>query len=173
MYRILALDLDGTLTNGKKSTFTVKNGTKGSPGYTPVKGTDYWTAADIAEREGVTLCLECHKNTYTERLEDALELMEAIHSPHFRMYWQPFQWKEIEDNLAYAERIAPFARHIHVFQWKDKLKLPLRDGKAEWRGYLSKFSVPRTLLLEFMPDGNLSTLKTEAATLKTIVGGEE
>ncbi len=152
-------------------------GRKNGEGYTEDEKKELFAqcraAADIAEREGVTLCLECHKNTYTERLEDALELMEAIHSPHFRMYWQPFQWKEIEDNLAYAEQIAPYACHIHVFQWKDKLKLPLRDGMEEWRGYLSKFSVPRTLLLEFMPDGNLSTLKTEAATLKTIVGGEE
>lgn len=47
-----------TLTNGVKSTFSVKNGTKGSPGeagsdgadgYTPVKGTDYWTPLDKQE----------------------------------------------------------------------------------------------------------------------------
>lgn len=44
-----------TLSNGTTSTFTVKNGSKGSTGATgatgatgpkPVKGTDYWTAAD-------------------------------------------------------------------------------------------------------------------------------
>ncbi|MBR3795325.1 MAG: hypothetical protein IKK34_04775 [Clostridia bacterium] len=38
-----------TKTDGTTSTFTVKNGSKGSqgdPGKTPVKGTDYWTAAD-------------------------------------------------------------------------------------------------------------------------------
>ena len=44
-----------TLTNGTTSTFTVQNGSKGSTGskgdagYTPVRGTDYWTAADKAE----------------------------------------------------------------------------------------------------------------------------
>lgn len=49
-----------TKTDGTSFTFTVKNGTKGSTGatgaagaagkdgYTPVRGTDYWTAADIA-----------------------------------------------------------------------------------------------------------------------------
>ena len=46
-----------TKTDGTSSTFTVKNGSKGSTGatgaagkdgYTPVKGTDYWTADDIA-----------------------------------------------------------------------------------------------------------------------------
>lgn len=41
-----------TLTDGTSSTFTVQNGSKGSAGAdgkTPVRGTDYWTAADIAE----------------------------------------------------------------------------------------------------------------------------
>lgn len=53
-----------TLTNGQTATFTVKNGSKGSQGnpgkdgspgadgsdgYTPVRGTDYWTDADKAE----------------------------------------------------------------------------------------------------------------------------
>ena len=53
-----------TLTNGTKSTFKVQNGSKGSAGEngkdgsngkdgkdgkTPVKGTDYWTAADKTE----------------------------------------------------------------------------------------------------------------------------
>lgn len=43
-----------SLTNGTTSTFTIQNGSKGSTGeagaagYTPVRGTDYWTAADIA-----------------------------------------------------------------------------------------------------------------------------
>ena len=46
-----------TKTDGTSSTFTVKNGSKGSTGatgaagedgYTPVRGTDYWTGEDIA-----------------------------------------------------------------------------------------------------------------------------
>ena len=43
-----------TKTDGTSSTFTVRNGSKGSigaagkDGYTPVRGTDYWTADDIA-----------------------------------------------------------------------------------------------------------------------------
>ena len=47
-----------TLTNGTSSTFTVKNGSKGSNGAngkTPVKGTDYYTAADKAEMVDMVL----------------------------------------------------------------------------------------------------------------------
>ena len=60
-----------TLSNGTQTTFTVKNGSKGSTGaagsngsngadgYTPVKGTDYYTAADKSEMVGeVTAALE-------------------------------------------------------------------------------------------------------------------
>ena len=126
-------------------------------------------AAEIAEKHGVTLCTECHRGTFTECLSDALLLMREVDSPNFRTYWQPFQWKSEEDNLLYAEAISPYAKHIHVFNWKNDQKLPLDDGVSEWRGYLEKFSRPRTLLLEFMPDNSIETLKREAEALRKIV----
>lgn len=127
-------------------------------------------AATIAEKAGVTLCMECHKETYTQRPEDALELMRAVGSPNFKMYWQPFQWKSVEENLVYAEAIAPHVRHIHVFQWKGQQRFSLADGIEEWKKYLGKFSGPHTLLLEFMPDDKISALLTEANALRTIIG---
>ena len=127
-------------------------------------------AAEIARGEGVTLCMECHKRTYTQRLDDAIELMRTVNSPNFRMYWQPFQWQTVEENLAYAEAIAPYVRHIHVFQWKDKERFSLCEGIEEWQNYLGKFSIPRTLLLEFMPDDKMTSLAAESNALKTIIG---
>lgn len=38
-----------TLTNDKYTDFYIKNGSRGSTGPAPVRGTDYWTAADKAE----------------------------------------------------------------------------------------------------------------------------
>ena len=128
-------------------------------------------AAEIAEESGVILCLECHRNTFTERLEDALYLMREINSPSFRMYWQPFQWESVENNLSYAEAISPFVNHVHVFQWKDTQKFSLNEGMDEWRNYLGKLPAPRTLLLEFMPDNSINTLTREADALRRIVDG--
>lgn len=125
-------------------------------------------AAELAEKHGVILCTECHRGTFTERLSDALLLMREVDSPSFRTYWQPFQWKSVEENLAYAEAIAPYAEHIHVFQWKNDEKFSLREGIAEWKGYLEKFSCPRTLLLEFMPDNSIDSLRGEADALREI-----
>ncbi len=127
-------------------------------------------AAEIAKEYGVILCMECHQHTFTENPDDAVELMRTVNSPHFRMYWQPFQWLTAAESMAIAKRIAPYAEHIHVFNWKGNDRFPLGDAVEEWRAYLTAFSTPRTLLLEFMPDDNLASLKKEAESLKEIAG---
>ena len=131
---------------------------------------DCRTAAKMAEEAGVTLCMECHKNTFTESVEDSLLLMSEVASPNFRMYYQPHQWKSIGENLAMAKALAPFTKVLHVFQWKGSDRFPLKDGLDEWQGYLDCFE-GQPLLLEFMPDDRIESLKAEAATLKSIVGG--
>ena len=128
------------------------------------------TAAEIAERHGVTLCMECHRKTFTEKCEDAVYLMNEVNSKNFRMYWQPFQWQTAEENVINAGMIAPYSEHIHVFNWKGEAKLPLGDAVGEWQEYLEAFSTPRTLLLEFMPNGTLDELETETLALKKIIG---
>lgn len=127
-------------------------------------------AAEIAREHRVLLCMECHKNTFTESPADAVWLMDTVNSPSFRMYWQPFQWQSVEQNMENAKQIAPYAEHIHVFHWKDSEKLPLADATEVWQAYLQAICKPKILLLEFMPDGKLATLKREADALRSIIG---
>ena len=129
---------------------------------------DCKAAAEMAEQNGVVLCMECHNNTYTNTKESALELMQAVNSQHFRMYWQPNQYRTYEENVASATLLAPYTRHLHVFNWKGNARYPLLGAKEIWREYLACFAGPRTLLLEFMPDDKIETLKTEANALKEI-----
>ena len=96
--------------------------------------------------------------------------MEEVSSPHFKMYWQPFQWQTESENLEYAQGVAKLTQHIHVFQWKGEERYSFLEGIDEWQRYLSKFSTPRTLLLEFMPDDSINSLLTEAGALRTIIG---
>ena len=128
-----------------------------------------WRAADIAERENVKLCLECHVNTFTERLEDALMLMDNVDSDKFRMYWQPFKFRSVEENIAYLKKVEPYVEHIHVFNWDPAGRYPLADGIENWKKYLAVLSRPRTMLLEFMPDDLLTTLPREADALRKII----
>ena len=131
---------------------------------------DCRAAARMAEAHGMTICTECHLRTFTERPEDALWLMQSVASPHFRTYWQPFQTRTVEQNLAYLRTLSPYVTHLHVFQWKGGQRFPLAAGTDEWRAYLSLLGAPHTLLLEFMPDDRLETLAREASALRDIIG---
>ena len=124
--------------------------------------------AKIAEECDVTLCMECHNKTFTNCLEGALELMKAVDSPNFQMYWQPNQFRTLEENLGYAEKIAKYVKVIHVFNWEGKNKYPLCDAIEIWKKYLSFFDGSQKLLLEFMPDGKPESLGAETAALKEI-----
>jgi len=124
--------------------------------------------AALAEQEGVILCMECHKGTFTDCKEGALALMQAVNSAHFRMYWQPHQNKPTEENSAYAAQLSPYTYHLHVFNWKDKEKMPLGEAVSLWKQYLSYFKGEHHLLLEFMPDGLIETLPREAEALRRI-----
>lgn len=127
-------------------------------------------AAKIAEERAVKLCLECHRGTFTQNPHDSVRLMEDINSFCFRMYWQPFQWLDFAGSMESAGLIAPYTENIHVFNWHGDGKYPLCEGSEDWRGYLSRFSKGKTLLLEFMPDGRLESLAKEAAALRAIAG---
>lgn len=150
-------------------------GNEGSAAYTGQKKEDFFSEcrkiANFGVENNVIFCLECHNWTYTDTKETALELMEAVDSLNFRMYWQPNQFKSIEENIAYAKLLAPYTEHIHVFNWKGEQKMPLCDAIDVWKRYLTAFDTNKTLLLEFMPDGDIHSLEREAAALRRIVEG--
>ncbi len=146
-------------------------GNKSSRDYTQEEENELFSlcreAALIAEKNCVTLCMECHNGTYTDTKEGAIKLIKAVNSPGFRMYWQPNQFVPTEENKQYARLLSPFTRHIHVFNWTAKERFPLEEAIPLWKEYLSYFN-NNTLLLEFMPDDSINSLKTEAESLKRL-----
>ena len=130
------------------------------------------TFASLAKTYGITLALECHRDTITDEYHNTLALLKEVGADNLTSFWQPLQSRTESYNLDSAAAHAPFVRHIHVFHWRDKQKLPLSEAVDTWRSYLSAFFTPRTLLLEFMPDGRLESLAKEAEALRRIVGDE-
>lgn len=149
-------------------------GTKSASAYSESERKELLTlcrsAAECAEKAHVTLCIECHSGTYTDDADAALSLLQEVNSPAFRTYWQPGQYRTAEENMRYATLVAPYTKHLHVFNWQGTRKLPLADGWEVWKRYLTCFSGERTLLLEFMPDGRVESLSTEAETLLRLIG---
>ncbi len=147
-------------------------GTKGSKDYTP----DEWqtllencyAAAKIAEEKGVTLCLECHRGTATDEADSALGIMTAVNSPNLKLYWQPETIRTAEQNVEYAKKLSKYTINLHVFNWEPGVKKPLAEAIELWQEYLESFDGEHCLLLEFMPDGKIESLKTEAEALKEI-----
>lgn len=121
--------------------------------------------AAVAKKSAVKVCMECHNGTVTDCKEGALALMREVGSDSFRMYWQPNQYKTEEENLGYACLIAPYTEIIHVFNWAGEEKYPLKDAADIWKKYLACFAEDIPLLLEFMPDGKIESLETEAKAL--------
>ncbi len=126
-------------------------------------------AAKIAEAAGVTLCLECHRNSYTETAQGAFELMQVVDSEAFRMYWQPDPYVSVEENIAYARLIQPYTVHLHAFHIKRSTSYPLAEGAEEWKLYLKEFTGDHLALLETLPDQRPETLQREADSLRSIL----
>ena len=150
-------------------------GIKGSKSYNEEEKEELFRlcreAADMAKKEGVYFCMECHSGTYTDTLDSALELMEAINSPHFRMFWQINQLKDFDYNIQYAKKIKPYTYNLHVFYFKDDVKVPIVNGKDDWQKYLEVFGGGRALLLEFLFDNRIESLPSEAKALKDFAQG--
>ena len=147
-------------------------GKKSPDMYTPEERDGFFDvcrqAAKLAEDAGVVLCMECHRNSYTQTKDGALELMLAVNSPAFRMYWQPNQTLTFQENMEYIQALRPYIDNLHVFHMKDQIRYPLSTGEEEWKTYLGQFAGDRMALLEFMPDGQVESLPVEAQTLRRI-----
>ncbi len=121
---------------------------------------------DIAKDNDVILCTEYHPNTFC----DCVEGVKLILNDNLKTYWQPNQYKNFNDNIIESKAVADNTVNIHVFNWKQKEKYPLIEAKDIWNQYLNNFNNSQNLLLEFMPDDKIESLKAETDALKKIVG---
>lgn len=154
----------------------------GGRGFVTPSDTEKWARlvsearqlAEMAERRGLTLALECHIGTVSEDAENALRFITDVGSRALRSYWQPNQRLTKEANLTAIKLLAPYVDCIHAFNWSGTEKYPLREAKGVWIEYLKaiecetkKRDIP--ILLEFMPDGKMESLSAEAKALIEIV----
>lgn len=126
------------------------------------------TLAEAADKKQITITLECHGNTLTDHWESAKNFLSEVNHPRMQMYWQPNQMYDLQYNLSSAEQLADHTVNIHVFHWDSEKRYPLNEGTADWTQYLNIFRKTGKdygLLLEFMHDDRLESLKETAQTL--------
>lgn len=126
--------------------------------------------AQVAEKSGIVLMLECHPFTLTDDYNAALEFFEAVNQPNLRLCWQPNQYKSLDYNLKSIKKLKRYIENVHVFNWDKTQRYPLEDGIETWKSYLKEIEAsPHCLLLEFMYDDKFSSLPQTAAALDEII----
>lgn len=126
----------------------------------------------LAEKENITVTLECHNQTLTDEYHAALKLLSDADCDNLAMYYQPNQFRTVEYNKEAAMALRDVVTNVHVFNWRGNDKMPLGEALGLWREYkaiLDGGRGPHDYLLEFMPNGTPEELKAEAAALKDIL----
>lgn len=83
--------------------------------------------AELAQRDGFTLCLENEKHILGDTPERCLALLEGVNSPHLRFAWDPANFVQVgvaRLTERYWAALAPYVAHVHI---KDAR---LSDGKV-------------------------------------------
>jgi len=128
--------------------------------------------ADVAAREGVTVCYEFHGGSLADTNDSTKALLEEIGHENVRTYWQPALGQTVQYRIEGLEALLPWLANLHVFHWQGiepRVRLPLADGEEEWMQYLSRTrSTGRNhyALMEFARDDRPELLLEDARVLK-------
>jgi sugar phosphate isomerase/epimerase len=128
--------------------------------------------ADKAFKANIKISYEYHRNTLTDTPDAADRLIKNVMHDNIYSYWQPAIDLSKEERLLSLQRIAPWLTNLHVYQWQDTQRLPLRDGIGDWQnyfGYANTLAGNRYAMLEFVKDDSPEQLLEDAATLKSLL----
>lgn len=132
----------------------------------------------LAKAQSMEVVLEFHGGTLTHTGQSARRLLDAGEG-RFGSLWQPLRRtvgdEQIEENLKELRLVAPYLRHVHVYEWhetssgKESLSL---EGSRQWARYIEELrglglEVP--LMLEFVPGDDAGVLAREVAALQTFI----
>lgn len=143
-------------------------------GRRPVVVRDLADACSVASRHGVSISLEFHRDTLTERAADAVALVRDVEAPNLFSYWQPVEGLDAatwQDELA---TVMTDLSNLHVFWWESfEARWPLADGADLWSIALDlasdddgRWPHQRWALIEYVLDDDPEQVEVDAATLR-------
>lgn len=129
----------------------------------------------VAEKYGLTVCPECHGNTYNNNTDAFLKIRDDIGADNFKTYFQS-RYRRKEYDLDRIERTMPYIENVHVsFFDMRREQFPKRDPKYmnELLKKLISLGFVGAVLVEFtypgFKRGFASTMKMDIAKLKSII----
>lgn len=140
--------------------------------------TDLVNMAETAVNAGITVSIEFHRNTLTERVEDAVALLRQADHPNLFSYWQPVPGKSVEERLAELTALAPWLGHLHVFHWipadDGDERRPLAEGMEVWKPVMNAWTPsehwaqPRLAMLEFVANDDPEQFRQDMRVLRQL-----
>lgn len=128
--------------------------------------------AELAQRAGVAVDFEFHRNTLTDTRDSAVRLLTSCGHPNLRCHWQPATELAPAERRLDLEAVLPWLANVHVFQWQPGIRLPLAEGADEWRDYIAAVRAdgrPHYVMLEFVKDDDPQQFLEDARTLRRLV----
>lgn len=125
---------------------------------------------DLAKLVNISISFEYHSNTLTDNANDTLKLIKLINRENIFTYWQPPIGTIIENNCTDIDKLLNHISNVHVFQWVNGERLPLKEGIEAWKIYLKMFkNESRYFLLEFIKDNDKIQFLKDAKILKELL----
>ena len=149
-------------------------GTTGSTEASPAERAEVVRRVQVLAEEsaehGLELAFEHHDLTLADTVESTLDLLAEVDRPNVGTYWQPRVGEPAEVALAGLEQLLPHVRAVHAFSWWPRHeRLPLAARGDLWLPVLEMLAEtgrPIDVLLEFLPEDDLSLLPDEAGRLR-------
>lgn len=130
-------------------------------------------AAEAAAAVGIKVAYEFHANTFTDTLNGALALLDAVGHPNLYTYWQPSHGSSLKQRLEEIAALNERLLNLHVFHWEfaeipPYPRLPLAEGSELWKPCLSAADslTDRFALLEFVHNDDPEQFRQDAETLQ-------
>ncbi|HEU4676089.1 MAG TPA: TIM barrel protein [Motilibacteraceae bacterium] len=136
--------------------------------------------ARSAAARGLSLVLEHHDGTLTDRTDSATALLEEVAcagapAGSVALSWQPPVGFDDDAALATLDAHLPHLGTVHVFSWDaEGRRLPLAARSQLWTEVFARVAGTgrvHPVLLEFVRDDDPGALAEDAAVLHELVGG--
>ena len=125
--------------------------------------------SSMAQRDGITIALEWHKNTVTDTNESGLNFLKEVSMNNFKTLWQPTQALSIPERIEGLKELQNYLVNLHVYYWDESGRRPLSEGAEIWREYLACVSGEHYALLEFVKDNTVEQFLSDAKTLHELI----
>ncbi len=126
--------------------------------------------ADRAAQHDLELAFEHHDGTLADTVDSTLDLLAEVDRPNVGTYWQPRVGEPAAVAVAGLEALLPHVRAVHAFSWwPGHTRVPLAERADLWTGVLAVLTAAGRdvdVLLEFLPDDDLTLLPSEAGRLR-------